>query len=207
MAVDAQTAAILRTHKDALAKQAQQMAILQQQIADLTSRPRSVEDEINAIEGRRIESMLVGEVAFDATAQNTRGTPITITVSQDGPFVMTHYPICMWRPTAPSTATNFLVWRPVRSFPLPTQQVTADFIDIMYELQDAGSSRYFQNAPRAPLLSQPDALLPCAIPTLWSPNSTIVFTPTYLRIQFTGATPPTQGTLNVSIPGYRIVNL
>jgi hypothetical protein len=200
-------AAKIRGHDNALAQQGQALQSLQAQVADLASAPSSVQQQIDALPGRRIESFLTGEVAFDITALNTRGTPIIITVSQDGPFVMTHYPVVMWRPSAPANTTNLGRWRPVASYPLPTQQVTADFIDISYEIQDGGNQRNFQNAPRSPLLSRPDALLPCAVPTLWAPNSTLVFTPTYNAITFSAATPPTQGILHVDFVGYRITNL
>lgn len=201
-------AGIVGNHNRAIQKLQSAQAQMQAMVADLASRPRSVQADIDAIPGRRIESTLGGEIAFDANQLGLRGTPIIIPVSQDGPFVMTHYPVVMWRPTSPSTATNLGRWRPVSSFPLPTQQLTSDFIDIMWELQDGGNQRNFQNTPRAPLFSRPDALLPCAIPTLWSPNSTLVFTPTYTAITFNGGgTPTTGGTLHVDFYGYRIVNL
>lgn len=200
-------AALVRGHHGAINQMAGKIQQLQTMVADLGSRPRSVEQEIDAIPGRRIESTLGGEIAFDATQVGLRGQPIIIPVSQDGPFVMTHYPVVMWRPTAPSTATDLGRWRPVSSFPLPTQQLTTDFIDIMWELQDGGNQRNFQNTPRAPMFSRADQLIPCAVPTVWSPNSTIVFTPTYTAITFGGATPTTGGTLHVDFYGYRIVNL
>jgi hypothetical protein len=74
-------------------------------------------------------------------------------------------------------------------------------------MQDGGSQRNFQNAPRGPLLSRPDNVIPCAVPTLWSPNSAIAFFPTYNKLTWNSAIPPTQGTLHVDLIGYRIVNL
>jgi hypothetical protein len=50
-------------------------------------------------------------------------------------------------------------------------------------------------------------VVPCAVPTLWSPNSAIAFYPTYNRLTWDGDVPPTQGTLHVDLIGYRIVNL
>lgn len=188
----------------------QLQAVVQQQasiIAELQSRPRTITEEIDQIPGRRIETVLAGEVTFDITDLGKRGNPIMIQVSQDGPFVMTHYPMALWRPTLPTTATNFERWRPISSYPLPDQVVDADIIDIMYELQDGGAQRNFQNAPRGPLLSRPDNVIPCAVPTLWSPNSAIAFYPTYNSFTWDGTTPPTQGTLHVDLIGYRIVNL
>ena len=188
----------------------QLQSVVQQQaamLAELQTRPRTITEEIDQIPGRRIETVLSGEVIFDATDEGKRGNPILIQVSQDGPFVMTHYPMALWRPTLPTTATNYQRWRPVSTYPLPDQTVNTDIIDLMYELQDGGSQRNFQNAPRGPLLSRPDNVVPCAVPTLWSPNSAIAFYPTYNAITWDSETPPTQGTLHVDLIGYRIVNL
>lgn len=202
-----QHAAAIRGLSAALRAQANQIAVLQQMIGDFQSRPRSVQEEIDAIEGRRIEGTLSGEVVFTANDLGNRAKPVTFQVSQDGPFVMTHYPLVLWRPTLPDNATNLNRWRPVSSFPLPTQQVQNDFIDIMYEIQDGGNQRLFQNEPRAPLLSRPDNIVPCPVPTLWSPNSAILFIPTYLALTWDALVPPTQGTLHVDLIGYRIVNM
>jgi hypothetical protein len=186
-----------------------QAMVVQQQAAikELMTRPRTITEEIDQIPGRRIETVLAGEVAFDATDEGKRGNPILIQVSQDGPFVMTHYPMVLWRPTAPANATNYERWRPVTTFPLPVQTDNTDIIDLQYELQDGGSQRNFQNAPRGPLFSRPDNIVPCAVPTLWSPNAAIAFYPTYNKITWDGGTPPTQGVLHVDLIGYRIVNL
>ncbi len=207
MAVDPQVASLLRGHKNAITQTQQMMQQLQQQLIDLQSRPRSVSEEIDAIEGRRLEGTLSGEIQFDATDENTRGAPIVFTVSQDGPFVMTHYPMCLWRPTAPDSAVNLNRWRPVSTFPLPDQVVDTDIIDMMYELQDGGNGRLLQNEPRGPLFSRPDNIVPCPVPTLWSSNSTILFIPTYLNFTWDGSPAPTQGTLHVDLIGYRIANL
>lgn len=206
--------AALRTHKTAIQQQANvinQMAAkvnsLEQVITDLQSRPRSVSEEIDAIEGRRLEGTLSGELTFDISDEDARGAPIVFTVSQDGPFVMTHYPLVLWRPSAPDNTPNFGRWRPVSTFPLPTQQVGTDIIDMMYELQDGGSGRLLQNEPRGPLFSRPDNIVPCPIPTLWASNATILFTPTYLTFTWDSSPAPTQGTLHVDLIGYRIANL
>lgn len=207
-------AAALRSHKQALANQGrainQQAALIQQlqgALVDMQSRPRSVTEEIDAIEGRRLEGTLSGEIEFDATDEFTRGAPVVMTVSQDGPFVMTHYPLVLWRPSAPDTATNLGRWRPVSTFPLPDQVVDTDIIDLMYELQDGGSGRLLQNEPRGPMFSRPDNIVPCPVPTLWSSNSTVLFIPTYLAFTWDGSTPPTAGILHVDLIGYRIANL
>jgi hypothetical protein len=180
---------------------------MQAAVRDLLSRPRTITEEIDEIPGRRIETVLSGEVTFTAANAQQRATPITIQVSQDGPFIMTHYPMAIWRTSLPTNATTFGFWRPVASYPLPTQQVGTDIIDLAYELQDGGNQRNFQNAPRGPLFSRPDNIVPCAVPTLWASNSAIIFTPTYNAITFNSGTPPTQGTLHVDLIGYRIVNL
>lgn len=207
MAIDNATAAVLRGHKEAIQGLQAQNAQIIQALNAMQSRPRSIQEEIDAIEGRRIESTLSGEVTFTAADIGQRAAPIVFQVSQDGPFVMTHYPLCLWRPTAPTNATNLNRWRPVTTFPLPTQVVDTDIIDILYELNDGGSQRLGQNEPRGPLLSRPDNIVPCPIPTVWSPNAAILFQPTYLALTWNGTVPPTQGTLHVDLVGYRIVNL
>lgn len=191
-------------------KLSQAIAVIQQQQAQLgvlSSRPGTITEEIDQIPGRRIESVLSGEVVFTATDVGRRGNPILIQVSQDGPFVMTHYPMCLWRPTAPANAANLNRWRPISTYPLPDQVVDTDIIDIEYELADGGSQRNFQNAPRGPMLSRPDNLVPCAVPTLWAPNAAISFTPTYLAFTWNSDPATTEGTLHVDLIGYRIVNL
>lgn len=198
------------TVRTLIARVQQQDGAISQLVArinELQKRPASITDFIDRIPGRRIETVLSGEIAFTAAQLGTRGNPITIQVSQDGPFIMTHYPMATWRPSAPENATNYGRTRPVSTFPLPTQEVGTDIIDIMYELQDGGSQRNFQNAPRGPMLSRPDNLVPCAVPTLWAPNGALVFTPTYNAIAFDADTPPTEGILHVDFIGYRIVNL
>lgn len=203
----AQHSQYIRGLNSAIKQQQKQISVLQQLVADLQSRPRSVAEEIDAIPGRRIEGTLTGEVTFDANDEGNRGTPIMFQVSQDGPFVMTHYPLVLWRPTAPTNATNLNRWRPVATFPLPDQVVDTDIIDLLYELNDGGNQRMLQNEPRAPLFSRPDNIVPTPVPTLWSPNSAIQFVPTYLNLTWDSATPPTEGTLHVDLIGYRIVNL
>lgn len=199
--------AYLRGLANAAKQQAQQIAILQQQIANLSSRPRSVAEEIDAIVGRRVEGTLSGEVTFTAADEFQRGAPIIFQVSMDGPFVMTHYPLVLWRPSAPDNATNIGRWRPVSTFPLPTQEVGEDIIDLMYELNDGGNQRMFQNEARAPLFSRPDNIVPTPVPTLFGSNAAIQFVPNYLAFTWDGATPPTAGILHVDLIGYRIVNL
>lgn len=200
-------AAYLRGLNAKLQQQGAVIVQLQQVVTQLASRPRTIQEEIDSIPGRRIESALVGSVLFDASDEGQRGEPIIIQVPQDGPFIQTHYPLALWFPTAPSNAVNLNRWRPVSTFPLPDQIVDTDIIDIMYEMQDGGNGRLFQNQPRGVLLSRPDNIVPVPIPTLWSPNTSINFTPTYLSFTWDSDPEVTQGELHVTIPGYHIVNL
>ncbi len=205
--MDQQVAALLRGYKNAIQKQSSQIAMLFKVMGELQSRPRSVQEEIDAVEGRRMEGTLSGEVIFTADDLGQRSAPITMIVSQDGPFVQTHYPMAIWRPSAPENTTNLGRWRPVSTFPLPDQVVDTDIIDIMYEMQDGGNQRLLQNEARGPLLSRPDNIVPTPVPTLWSPGSTVLFIPTYLALTWDSEVEPTEGILHVDIPGYRIVNL
>lgn len=202
-----QLAAAVRTQQATIGGLVQRVNQLTAIVGQQQSRPRSIQEEIDAIEGRRIEGVIGGEVTFTAADVGQRAQPIIIQVSQDGPFVMTHYPMALWFPSAPTNATNLGRWRPVSTFPLPTQQVGTDIIDIQYELNDGGSQRLGQNQPRGPMLSRPDNLVPCPIPTLWAANAAIVFQPTYMSLTWNSNTPPTQGVLHVDLIGYRIVNL
>lgn len=202
-----QLAAALRIQATALQGAISRLNDMAARVGQMQSRPTTVQEEIDAQPGRRIESVLSGEVVFTAADVGQRATPIVIQVSQDGPFVMTHYPLVVWYPSAPSSATNFGRWRPVSSAYLPTQQVTTDFIDLKYEMNDGGSQRQMQNAARGPLFSRPDNIVPAPLPTLWSPNAAIVFQPIYLSLTWDGAVPPTAGTLHVDLIGYRIANL
>ena len=173
------------------------------------SRPMSITEEIDRIPGRRIFFTYIQVQFFDMTNNHADGQVITWKTSQDGPFIQTHYPLIMWRPTLPTTTTNLGIWRPVSSWPLPTQQIGTDIIDISYQLSDQGSGRFFQDgAVPAGLLSRPDAILPLPVPTLFKPDTTIGMVITYNNILFNGAeVPPTQGVAVVALPGYKIVNM
>lgn len=210
MKIDPQIAAGFRALRDKLLKQD---AVIRELQALCASRPRSVTEEIDAIQGRRIFYTLSATQNFDNSNDGLRGAVMNFLVSQDGPFIATHYPIAMWKPISPTNANQFGRWRPVESWPLPTQQQTDfDTVDISYEMNDSGGQRNFQNLPVVPgLLSRPDNMIPLPVPTLYSPNTTIGFTPIYENIDFVsgseGYVPTTGGQLVVSIPGYRIVNL
>lgn len=204
---DDRMAAALRTHKAAITSMQGQINQLVGLIQSMQQRPTSVQEEIDAIPGRRVESTLSGEVTFTTDDVGRRAQPIVFQVSQDGPFIQTHYPLATWRPSLPDNATNLGRWRPISTYPLPDQVVDTDIIDIMYELNDGGSQRFMQNQPRGLLLSRPDNIVPQPIPTQWAPNAAIVFQPTYLALTWDSAVPPTQGILHVDLIGYRIVNL
>ena len=63
---------------------AQLQSVVQQQaamLAELQTRPRTITEEIDQIPGRRIETVLSGEVVFDATDEGKRGNPILIQLS------------------------------------------------------------------------------------------------------------------------------
>jgi hypothetical protein len=191
-----------------------------QQLAELARRPRSIDEEIDAIVGRRIVYTLSGEQSFTIANLGQRGTPISMLVSQDGPFVMTHYPCISWYPNAPSNADQAGKWRPVSSYPLAAQQgglsaanaesTYLDIIDVAYELVDGGSGRQFQNLTVGPhLISTRENMIPLPAKTLFAPNASLQVFITYLDIFFgTAATNDTTGgMLHVDIPGFRIVNL
>jgi hypothetical protein len=188
---------------------AQLLRKMKAQIAALERRPRTITEEIDAIDGRRIYYTMIGTQDFTIDQEGTRGQSINMLVSQDGPFIETHYPLVMWRSSAPSNATDFGRWRPVSSWPLPDQVLDTNIIDISYEVVDGGSQRNFQQAAvPAGLLSRPDNMIPLPVPTLFTPNTTVQFYPTYENILFDDDPPTTeQGTLVVALPGYRIVNL
>lgn len=190
---------ILNAHKSGIESLLAKVSLLE--------RGKTLEDEIEAIKGRRIFYNLVGQQTFTSSNDGARGNPINMLVSQDGPFVLMGYPLVLWRSSLPSNATDFGRWRPVCSAYLPTQQLTTNFVDISWELTDGGSQRNFQNLASAPLFSRPDAVLPLPKPTLFAPNTTIQFIPTYQDIFLAGATPTTEGTLVVALPGYRIVQM
>lgn len=174
------------------------------------NQPRSITHELDSIPGRRIFYNFAGVLSFDATDDGQRAQPINFLVSQDGPYVMTHYPLVVWKPSEPTTADNFGRWRPVSSWPLPDQVIDGDRIDLSYEIIDAGSQRNFQNlASGAGPFSRPDLMMPLPVPTLFAPNTTIQFFPTFEDIAFDAgaAIPTTAGIVSVTLPGYRIVNM
>lgn len=167
----------------------------------------SWEDELECIPGRRIDFALVGSQDFTASQDGLRGQPITFLISVDGPFILTHRPVAVWKVTTPDSATNFGRWRPVSTYPLPTQQLTTDFIDISYEITDTGPTRGLQNdSVPGVMLSNPDQLEKLPKPTKFEPNSTVLFTPIYEKINFnTSGTATTGGKLVVVLPGYKII--
>src|SRR3970040_165183 len=123
--MDNQVAALVRTLNDKVnALGAQHKQVMQRYAAleqEFRTQPRSIVQEIDAIPGRRMFYTLNGRQTFTAANAGRRNDPVTYLVSQDGPFIMTHYPMASWRPNAPATATNFGAWRPVSTWPLPDQ--------------------------------------------------------------------------------------
>lgn len=184
----------------------QDLNYISQMIRQAKGHSKSWQEELDCIPGRRASFNLVGTQDFTATAQSTRGQAITMLVSVDGPFVMTHYPWAVWKPTTPTTATNFGRWRPVSTAGLDAQALTSDFIDISYEIQDTGPTRNFQNdSTPGTILSIYNELRPLPMPTKFEPNSTVSFIPIYENISFsTSGTATTAGKLVVVLPGYRI---
>lgn len=170
--------------------------------------PRTPEEELDALPGRRIFYTLTGRQSFTLAQLGVRSDPVSFTISQDGPWVATHYPLVMWKPNLPANATNFGKWSPVCSWPLPVQQDSdQDGIDLSYEFFDGGSQRSFNNETAAPIFSRPDNLIKLPQSTLFAPNSNIQFFATHEAINFAApAVPTTGGELVISIPGYRIVN-
>jgi hypothetical protein len=170
---------------------------------------KSPEEEIDEIPGRRIMFNLSGTQAFTAADAQQQGDPITFQVSQDGPYIMTAYPLVMWAPSTPANATNLGRFRPIYSWPLPAQEVTGDSIDLSWQFNDGGSQRNFQNEIANPMFSRPDLAVPLPKPIVFTPNSVIQFVPTYNAINFSGAlsVPTTAGILRVTLLGYKIANL
>lgn len=201
----AQVAGALRMLQTQIKSIQQQHAII---IAAMNNRPRSITEEIDAISGRRLDYVFADESTFTTADEGQVAQALTFTVSQDGPFIMTHYPMALWRPSAPDDATNIGRWRPVSSFPLPDQVYDTDIIDLMYQMKDGGTGRLLQSASRGPIFSRPDNMVPLPVPTLFAPNAVIEFLPVFNQITFNGdPTPPTEGILHVDLIGYRIVNL
>jgi len=182
------------------------LAELERQMADLNRALSGGRQDFPDRPGKRVMYTLVGSQLFTTTQDGARGQVISMLVSQDGPFIWTHFPVCLWRTTLPSSATDFGRWRPVSHYSLADQVLDTNVINISYEIQDAGSVRNFQNEAVPPLFSSPFDLKPLPTPTLFEPNSTIQFIPTYQDILFEGATATTEGRLVVAFPGYRIVD-
>lgn len=172
--------------------------------------PRSITEEIDALPGRRIFYNLVGQQDFTSAQDGLDNAAISFEISQDGPFILTHYPLVAWKPNAPITATNFGQWSPVSSWPLPLQQSTnQDSINLSWRFQDGGSQRNFDNSKAPPLFSRPDFQAVLPVPTLLAPNANASFIPFFEDIFFDPdpAVPTTGGTLVVLLPGYKVAQL
>lgn len=208
--MDPKTAAFIRKlaeeHKQLKAQNQQIMGLLR----ELEEQPSSPTEEIDSIPGRRIFYNLSGRQEFDISDLGTRGSPISFNISQDGPFIMTGYPVVSWKPIGPAAATNLGQWSPVSSWPLPAQNTAnQDHINISWEFFDSGSQRAFNNEAAVPLFSRPDAIQPLPVWTLLAPNSVSQFIPTYEDIYFDPdpEIPTDRGLLVVTLAGFRIANL
>lgn len=207
MADNNRLAAVLRTLSQ---RQDKVDADLREILKACLSAPRSITEEIDALPGRRIFYNLSDKVDFTISQDGLRGDPLQMLVSQDGPFVMTHYPVLAWKPNSPAGATNLGQWSPIYSWPLPDQeQPGRDVINLSYEIIDTGSQRLFQNEASTPITSRFDGPTPLPVPTLFSPNTVIALYPTYEDILFDSSveTPTEGGELVVTLPGYRVINL
>ena len=196
--------------------QADQIRVSSQQalVNEILTKKRSADETIDAMPGRRLTYRLSGDLDFTTDDEFQRGNPISLLVSQDGPFIWTHFPVAAWRPTAPANADMFGLWRPVVPYPLPNQFAVGsvdgdtDLISISYEMADAGSQRNLDNQASLPVLSRIDAPTQLPVPAVFTPNSVINFTPTFERILFNNTNvPATAGRLRVTLLGYRIVNM
>ena len=207
MAIAPELAKLIRDMNTQLVFQSKQIKELQ-----TVARPSSPDDFINSIQGRRIMYSLVGQQTFTANDAGRRGSSINMLVSQDGPFIWTHWPIVMWIPSTPNDATYFGQWRPTFGWPLPAQNdpvADLDVVSLSWEVAAGGSNRNFQSAAMPPAFSLPGQLCERPIPTLFYANDTVQFTPTYEAIHFSdgGDEPTTGGTLRVMIPGYPVVSI
>ena len=211
--VDSQVGAFLRQLRDRQESiERQQTRILdkyEEFIKACEAQPQSITAEIDSIPGRRIWYTLTDRLRFTTANSGLRATPLTFLISQDGPFIATHYPLVIWRPVEPGLASKLGAWSPVSSWPLPTEAFATDVVNLSYEVTDSGSQRNFQNESVGPLFSRPDNIVPLPVPTLFAPNTVIQFFPTFESILFdpTALVPTTAGELVVSFPGYRIVNM
>lgn len=161
----------------------------------------------NHIPGRRVPYWLVGSQSFTTTQNGIRGADIAMPVTQDGPFIWTHYPVVMWRVNAPAAATDFGRWRPVSNWPLPDQILATNTIDISWEIRDGGAGRIFQSESLPPAFSYPGKAHRLPFECFMPANSSLVFTPTYQDIAFGGAEAATSGLLKVMLPGFRIASM
>ncbi len=176
----------------------------------LARRPRTLQDALDSIPGRRVLYNLVANLTFDAEDVQQPMAPMTFPIFQDGAFVMTHYPHVLWKPSAPAAATRLGQWRPVTTWTLADQVEPLDRVDLSYTMFSGGSQRNLQNPPflAGPLFSRPDHVMPLTAPTLFTPNDIIQFVPFFESIVFSASgTATTAGDLRVTLLGYKIVSM
>lgn len=186
---------------------------------------RPLEDEINAIPGRRVNYTLTARVNFTAAGVlvNQESDLFIFNIPKDGPWIMTHYPTVMWQITASEIATDVGRWRPISSWTLPVQEhgASQDILDLSLGFHDGGTGgRWFQNSIETNvkdatgaivpntlrhvpgrLFSNPLVLkrLPC--PAYFPVKSTVGATALFDAVTFGAAT---AGKIVVSLPGYKI---
>lgn len=172
-------------------------------------------ENVNNIPGRRMFFTLRGQQTITTANDGLRGQPMFMSVGQDGPFVMTSYPVIMWKPTA-SEATPLAVgkWRPIASWPLPDQVSTTNTMDVSYEITDVGPGRNMQGGnasnqvtvpvPVVPsLISRPNNVLPLPLPQVFDANTVIQCVLTFNDMNWTTLT---SAQVRVELPGYKIIN-
>lgn len=172
-------------------------------------------ENVNNIPGRRCFFTLRGQQTITSSSNGLRGQPIFIPVGQDGPFVLTHFPVIMWKPlTSEAAPLSVGLWRPFASWPLPDQVVDANTMDISYEITDVGPGRNMQGGwasnnvtepvPVLPsLISRPNNVMILPLPQVFDANSVIQCVITYNDINWTSID---TATVRVELPGYKIIN-
>jgi len=182
------------------------------QMSHLTMELMSIYRDLDRIPGKVVTySPSTTPIEFTVADEGNRLNAANIQISTDGPFIQTSYPLVSWRPIKPDgsagpRATDFGLSRPVSVQYLPRQQFGNNFIEVSWELTSGGSQRLQQNTAALPFFSRPDYNNRLPQPYVWGPNQSIMFQATMRRIVFGGDVPTTAGQLEVTIPGYRIVD-
>jgi len=182
------------------------------QMSHLTMELMSIYGDVERIPGKVVTySPTATPIEFTSADEGVRLNAANIQISTDGPFIQTSYPLVSWRPIRPDgstgpRATDFGLSRPVSVQYLARQQFGNNFIEVSWEMTSGGSQRLQQNTAALPFFSRPDYNNRLPQPYVWGPNQSIMFEATIRRIVFGGDVPTTAGQLEVTIPGYRIVD-